>query len=69
MLTKDKEYDQNTQSIKTVIIEGETWYRITDLPEGEPIIETKPEQTFVEPTLEERVNAIENLELERVING
>ena len=30
MLTKDKEYDQNTQSIKTVIIEGETWYRITD---------------------------------------
>ena len=69
MLTKDKEYDQNTQSIKTVIIEGITWYRITDLPENEPIIETKPEQTFVEPTLEERVNAIENLELERVING
>ena len=69
MLTKSKKYDQNTQSIKTVVIKGVTWYRITDLPEGEPIIETKPEQTFVEPTLLERVEAIENLELERILNG
>ena len=69
MLTKSKKYDQNTQSIKIIVINGESWYRITDLPKDEPVVVDAKEQTFVEPTLLERVEAIENLELERILNG